>query len=279
MPKNSAEVRELEADAYLAVLKAFAIVAPSWERFNILTELEKELNIDSTAKQRLQQESMTDARVLAIKGALAGGGVHRAPSAGGGAKRGGGGGAPKAPRAPSAAAPAKVAGAKRKASTTAAVTTTGVAIDEYIGRRVERFWDEDGGWFPGIVSDYNAADGTHCIVYDMGEDDESFEWFNIRLGSRDEVRVLPGQPVDVRAAIPPAARAAAGKGGDEIAELDRKEAELKAKLAALEDDDDDDDDDDVGGAVDKEAADLEAKEAELKAKLAALEAEGDSDSD
>ena len=67
MPKNSAEVRELEADAYLAVLKAFAIVAPSWERFNILTELEKELNIDSTAKQRLQQESMTDARVLVVQ--------------------------------------------------------------------------------------------------------------------------------------------------------------------------------------------------------------------
>ena len=54
-------------------------------------------------------------------------------------------------------------------------------IDAYIGRKVQRFWPPSpggtgGGWFEGAISDYNPVAGEHCVVYDMGTNDESWEW-------------------------------------------------------------------------------------------------------
>ena len=60
-----------------------------------------------------------------------------------------------------------------------AATTPG-QIDEYVGRKVQRYWPQDGGWVSGAISDFNAVTGEHCIVYDLGTPDESWEWYNIR---------------------------------------------------------------------------------------------------
>ena len=186
---------------------------------------------------------------------------------------------------------AKPPAPKRQRADGGAAPRTG-HVDEYIGKRVERYWTEEDagspGWYPGIVSDYDAARAEHCIVYEMGTADESYEWFNIRKGSPSEVRMLPGAPIDVTANLPPTAKGGAGRGGapvkagggdlDEVEELARQEAELKKRLAMLEADDSDDDDDAGADAgADAEMEQLAAEEEELKRKLAALEEDDDDD--
>lgn len=37
----------------------------------------------------------------------------------------------------------------------------GAEINPFVGRKVKRYWPRDGGWFDGIISDYNAATGEH----------------------------------------------------------------------------------------------------------------------
>jgi len=53
-------------------------------------------------------------------------------------------------------------------------------IDDFIGKTVQRYWPDDGGWVQGAISDFNAANGEHCIVYDLGKPEESWEWYNVR---------------------------------------------------------------------------------------------------
>lgn len=83
--------------------------------------------------------------------------------------------------------PAYGTGAQRKAAPT-------TKIDEYVGKKVKRWWQDEGAWFDGIVTDYKPDQG-HCIVYDFNTENESFEWYDIRRSSTDECVVLDGPPV------------------------------------------------------------------------------------
>ncbi|KAK9814796.1 hypothetical protein WJX72_011607 [[Myrmecia] bisecta] len=78
-------------------------------------------------------------------------------------------------------------------------------IDELVGRRVKRFWSDYGGWYDGIISDYDGLKGEHCIVYDMGLASESFEWYNVRdPENKHECKLVEGPKVDVLSHQPPA---------------------------------------------------------------------------
>lgn len=86
-------------------------------------------------------------------------------------------------------------------------TGTGARIDEYVGKKVKRWWQDEGAWFDGIVTDYKPEQG-HCIVYDFNTENESFEWYDIRKATPDECVITDGTPVGKQA--PSAAPAFAG---------------------------------------------------------------------
>lgn len=123
-----------------------------------------------------------------------------------------------------------------------------LVVDEYIGRKVERWWPDDGGWVSGAISDYNAVTGEHCIVYELGTADESWEWYNVRNASNAQCRMVEGAKVDLLAMTK--APGAMNTGGFDTVEtlegleqarqklLSRKE-EIEQQLAQLEDSDSD----------------------------------------
>ena len=108
-------------------------------------------------------------------------------------------------------------------------------IDEYVGRKVQRYWPSDGGWVPGAISDYNAVTGEHCIVYDLGTPDESWEWYNIRNASPDQCRLVEGERVNLmQVGKAPGAGGAGEVSGESLENLEKVRQKLKAKKELLE---------------------------------------------
>jgi len=140
------------------------------------------------------------------------------------------------------------AGKKRKSEGGKSRKSGPLVVDEYIGRKVERWWPDDGGWVSGAISDYNAVTGEHCIVYELGTADESWEWYNVRNASNAQCRMVEGAKVDLLAMTK--APGAMNTGGFDTVEtlegleqarqklLSRKE-EIEQQLAQLEDSDSD----------------------------------------
>lgn len=44
-------------------------------------------------------------------------------------------------------------------------------------------------WFNGIISDYNAVSGEHCILYDFNTEQETFEWYKVCLSCLSQLPV------------------------------------------------------------------------------------------
>lgn len=73
-----------------------------------------------------------------------------------------------------------------------------------MGCNVQRYWPNDGGWCQGVVTDYNMENGEHCIAYELGTPDESWEWFHIRNASASEFRLMAGR-INVAKLLPSSA--------------------------------------------------------------------------
>ena len=50
---------------------------------------------------------------------------------------------------------------------------------ELVGRLVQRFWPEEGGWFDAIITDYRPTANEHCLTYEINTPNETFEWADI----------------------------------------------------------------------------------------------------
>jgi hypothetical protein len=48
-----------------------------------------------------------------------------------------------------------------------------------VGRVVQRYWPEEGGWWDATVTDFNAETKEHQLTYNIGRPDESFEFVNL----------------------------------------------------------------------------------------------------
>jgi len=108
-------------------------------------------------------------------------------------------------------------------------------IDEYVGRRVQRYWPQDGGWVQGAISDFNAVTGEHCIVYDMGTPDESWEWYNIRNASEDQCRLVEGAKIDLmKVGKAPGAAGAGGADKESVKELEKLKQQLTEKMQLVQ---------------------------------------------
>jgi len=260
-------MRRLEGAAYCAVLRAFYAQSAHFtvERMDLLETLRIELNIPATEYLTQLRKLEQDERLKGLQqlAATRTGTLeppkkkHRknaeAPGTGaaGGGRKGIGGRPPA--KKPAAAGP------KGKASPPAVKPTRSATprqdgID-HVGKKVKVFWAEEG-WFDAVISDYNITEGTHCVVYDIGTPDESFNWENLdELMSKGALKFMTGR-VDLLKTVP---TTAAASNGDSLAKISQEQSEdkladmqqqmeekerlLKEKLKALEEDDEDGDDD------------------------------------
>ncbi|XP_026657237.1 protein EMSY-LIKE 3-like [Phoenix dactylifera] len=54
------------------------------------------------------------------------------------------------------------------------------AYDPLIGRKVMTRWPEDNNFYEAVITDYNAREGLHALVYDMNTMNETWEWVNVK---------------------------------------------------------------------------------------------------
>ncbi|XP_024020279.1 protein EMSY-LIKE 3 isoform X1 [Morus notabilis] len=64
----------------------------------------------------------------------------------------------------------------------------GAAFDPLIGRKVWTRWPEDNHFYEAVITDYNALEGRHALVYDINTADETWEWVNLKEISPEDIR-------------------------------------------------------------------------------------------
>ncbi|KAI4340568.1 hypothetical protein MLD38_025389 [Melastoma candidum] len=66
-----------------------------------------------------------------------------------------------------------------------AQTTT---YDPLIGKKVWTRWPDDNNLYEAVITDYNAAEGRHALVYDINTANETWEWVNLKEISPEDIR-------------------------------------------------------------------------------------------
>ncbi|KAI6685918.1 hypothetical protein NL676_031831 [Syzygium grande] len=56
------------------------------------------------------------------------------------------------------------------------------------GKRVWTRWPDDNNFYEAVITDYNAAEGRHALVYDINTADETWEWVNLKEISPEDIR-------------------------------------------------------------------------------------------
>ncbi|PON48826.1 Agenet- EMSY domain containing protein [Parasponia andersonii] len=64
----------------------------------------------------------------------------------------------------------------------------GAAFDPLIGRKVWTRWPEDNHFYEAVITDYNAIEGRHALVYDINTANETWEWVNLKEMSPEDIR-------------------------------------------------------------------------------------------
>jgi hypothetical protein len=57
-----------------------------------------------------------------------------------------------------------------------------------VGRRVQRYWPEEGGWWTATLTGYSPESCEHQLTYNKGQKDESFEWADLSEFHNNEIR-------------------------------------------------------------------------------------------
>ncbi|MCL7041877.1 hypothetical protein MKW94_020707 [Papaver nudicaule] len=57
-----------------------------------------------------------------------------------------------------------------------------------IGRKVKTRWPEDNSFYEAVITNYNASEGRHALVYDINTKDETWEWVNLKEISPEDIR-------------------------------------------------------------------------------------------
>ena len=146
---------------------------------------------------------------------------------------------------------------------------------ELVGRLVQRFWPEEGGWFDAIITDCRPTTNEHCLTYEINTPNETFEWADISQFDGREFKLLEdrvniedlkfysqGMKVGAETATHNQAIVATHAAVGDVNKIVQK----AAKTA------------DVDKIVEAKGT-LNAQEEALRAQLAALDSDSDSDED
>ena len=322
------QVRRLEVSAYQSIMKALAVTGLTWEREDLIAKLRIELNVSNEDHMKVRENVGGDENVKRLRDAFVQ--YKLTPPEPPAAKRqktqkkqqqyyqqqypgdeddDEDGYAPpqqqyrqarppKEPKPPSARMQKQL-----EKAAVLAKNLDALGVNEYICRRVKRFWPAEGGWFDCIVTDYKEETKEHCLTYDINTENESFEWVKIEELDDREFQVVDAPPVDITTGAfklrsrpePPKlpkqvqqamqqgapaatlAKQAEKASGVETVNaikdnLDIEEAALAAKLAALDEDSDDDSDDSDDEGEKKKKEEEEAKDGEAGGDDASIDA-------
>lgn len=64
----------------------------------------------------------------------------------------------------------------------------GAPYDPLIGKKVRTRWPDDNNFYEAVITDYNATEGRHALVYDMGTTNETWEWVNLTEISPEDIQ-------------------------------------------------------------------------------------------
>ncbi|CAN1263407.1 Protein EMSY-LIKE 3 [Linum perenne] len=67
-----------------------------------------------------------------------------------------------------------------------------------VGRKVWTRWPEDNNFYEAIITDYNAANGKHALVYDIHTADETWEWVDLKEIPPGDIRWEGDEPSNFR---------------------------------------------------------------------------------
>ncbi|XP_022144481.1 protein EMSY-LIKE 4 [Momordica charantia] len=70
----------------------------------------------------------------------------------------------------------------------------GATLNPLIGRKVRTRWPDDNNFYEAVITDYNAAEGRHALVYDMGSAKETWEWVNLSEISSEDIQWVDEDP-------------------------------------------------------------------------------------
>ncbi|KAL0855129.1 hypothetical protein Bca101_060281 [Brassica carinata] len=192
-----AQIHQLEQEAYTAVLRAFKAQsdAISWDKESLITELRKELRVSDDEHRELLSRVNKDDTIQRIRDWRQGGGSH-VPSR-------------HATNQSFDVVPSPTFSASRKKQKTfpsyhpsiaaagnrsfnSRVVPGGITADgsaeALIGRKVWTKWPEDNHFYEAIITQYNAVEGRHALVYDINAVNETWEWVDLKEIPPEDIR-------------------------------------------------------------------------------------------
>ncbi|CAN1263408.1 Protein EMSY-LIKE 3 [Linum perenne] len=199
------QIHNVEQEAYRSVLRAFKAQsdAITWEKESLITELRKELRVSDEEHRELLSRVNNDDMIRRIR-------EWRKTS---GPQSGMPNNAqPGHDRAPS---PSVSASRKKQKTSQMQYPSTGIPETgrgqvanrassgpfpphEVVGRKVWTRWPEDNNFYEAIITDYNAANGKHALVYDIHTADETWEWVDLKEIPPGDIRWEGDEPSNFR---------------------------------------------------------------------------------
>ncbi|XP_011093386.1 protein EMSY-LIKE 3-like isoform X1 [Sesamum indicum] len=64
----------------------------------------------------------------------------------------------------------------------------GGSFDPLVGRKVRTRWPDDNNFYEALITDYNPVEGRHALVYDIGTENETWEWVNLSEISPEDIQ-------------------------------------------------------------------------------------------
>ncbi|AED91065.1 unnamed protein product [Arabidopsis thaliana] len=183
-----AQIHILEQEAYSAVLRAFQAQADefSWDKATVMTNLRKELRISDDENRQLLNNVHNDDLIKRIRDSRPRGGnqvvrhqsldVHPSPTFSASRKK-----QKTFQSYPSI-------GSTRSKSFNNRVVSANEPAEALIGRKVWTKWPEDNSFYEAVVTQYNANEGRHALVYDINTVNETWEWVDLNEIPTKDIR-------------------------------------------------------------------------------------------
>ncbi|KAF3564422.1 hypothetical protein DY000_02019606 [Brassica cretica] len=186
------QIHILEQEAYCAVLRAFKAQsdAISWEKESMITELRKELRVSDDEHRELLTSVHNDDIIKRIREWRQGVVRHAnnqsldvLPSPDFSASR----------KKQKTFQSYPSMGSTRSRSfnnhlVSGAVSAANEPAEALIGRKVWTKWPEDNSFYEAVVTQYNAVEGRHALVYDLNTANETWEWVDLKEIPPQDIR-------------------------------------------------------------------------------------------
>ncbi|CAN1263404.1 Protein EMSY-LIKE 3 [Linum perenne] len=201
-----AQIHTIELEAYSSVLRAFKVQsdAITWEKGSLMTNLRKELRVSNEEHRELLSRLDTDDTVQRMREWRMLNGIQPGmqnsaqlahdhvpnPSFSGSRKK------------QKTSKPAMQFPSTSWNTASAQVANRGSVgafpTNPLVGRKVWTRWPEDNNFYEAIITDYNAANGKHALVYDIHTADETWEWVDLKEIPPGDIRWEGDEPSNFR---------------------------------------------------------------------------------